>query len=81
METANLSQLTYNKKITMTHNKKNNFLWNTKGCREIVEENNKKKHCVWDREEKKKLKTEKQKNLKKTVFRNYSTNTSCIPSQ
>jgi len=43
METANLSQLTYNKKITMTHNKKNNFLWNTKGCREIVEENNKKK--------------------------------------
>ena len=40
METANLSQLTYNKKITMTHNKKNNFLWNTKGCTESVEEEN-----------------------------------------
>ena len=39
METANLSQLTYNKKIIMTQ-PKNNFLWNTKGCTEIVEENN-----------------------------------------
>jgi len=40
METANLSQLTYNKKINMTHNKKHNLLWSTKGCTKVVEENN-----------------------------------------
>ena len=39
METADLSQLTYNIKITMTQ-PKNNFLWNTKGCTESVEEEN-----------------------------------------